>query len=307
MDDWAGQMARLYLYADGGVDMLLAKGVRSLFPVSILVFLLSACALFPSSNPQANSPKNKELILATTTSTQDSGLLDVLIPLFEKQTGYTVKVVAVGTGAALRMGERGDADVLLVHAPPAEEKFMAAGHGIEREYVMYNDFIIVGPEADPAGIRGMKDAPSALKRIAEAQALWISRGDDSGTHKKEKALWKEAGIDSAQVATSAWYQETGQGMGATLRIASEKQGYTLTDRGTYLNLRDTLDLAILVEGDERLYNVYHVIVVNPEKHPNVNVEGARAFADFMTSPQVQDIIRSYGVDRFGEPLFHVGR
>ncbi len=280
--------------------------------VGTLILLISttlgACQAIPSPVDTASGRKmSKELILATTTSTQDSGLLDVLIPLFEKETGYTVKVIAVGTGAALRMGERGDADVLLVHAPEAEEAFMAAGHGLEREYVMYNDFVIVGPPDDPAGIRGTEDASAAMKRIAESQALWISRGDDSGTHKKEKSLWKEAGIDPTTLASQPWYQESGQGMGATLRIASEKGGYTLSDRATYLNLQHTLHLDILVEGDPRLYNVYHVIVVNPEKHPNVNVEGARAFADFMTSPQVQDIIRSYGVDRFGQPLFHVGR
>ncbi len=279
--------------------------LTSLLSIPLLSFYLVACSR--SGIPSASPAPSRDLILATTTSTQDSGLLDVLIPLFEKQTGYTVKVVAVGTGAALRMGERGDADVLLVHAPEAEEAFMAAGYGSEREYVMYNDFIIVGPTDDPAGIRGLTDAVQALQRIANAQALWISRGDDSGTHKKEKSLWKEAGIDPSAVASAPRYQETGQGMGATLRIASEKQGYTLTDRGTYLHLRDTLDLEILVQGDERLYNVYHVIVVNPEKHPQVNVEAARAFVDFITSPQVQDIIRAYGVEEFGEPLFRVGR
>ncbi|NPA91260.1 MAG: extracellular solute-binding protein [Chloroflexi bacterium] len=277
--------------------------------VGILIFLLTltGCAPAPPSTSTAPTPQHKELILATTTSTRDSGLLDVLVPLFEQQTGYHVKVIAVGTGAALRMGEKGDADVLLVHAPPAEEAFMKAGHGIEREYVMYNDFVIVGPEEDPAHIRGMKDAVQALKKIAQAQALWISRGDDSGTHKKERALWKEAGFDPSELPAQPWYQETGQGMGATLRIASEKGAYTLTDRATYLNLHDTLTLQILVEGDPRLYNVYHVIVVNPDKNPNINVEGARAFVDFLTSPQVQDIIRSYGVDKFGQPLFHVDR
>ncbi len=268
----------------------------------LLLGLLSACR----STGQEASPSSREIILATTTSTQDSGLLDILVPMFEKQTGYTVKVIAVGTGAALRMGERGDADVLLVHAPEAEEAFMAAGHGIERRYVMYNDFVIVGPAEDPAHIRGLPEAPEALKAIAQAQALWISRGDDSGTHKKEKSLWAEAGFDVAALASESWYQESGQGMGATLRIASEKGAYTLTDRATYLNLRDTLHLDILVEGDPRLHNIYHVIVVNPEKHPGVHVEGARAFADFLTAPETQKIIAAYGVDRFGQPLFHVG-
>ncbi len=260
-----------------------------------------------SAKPPQTPQRSGELILATTTSTRDSGLLDVLIPLFERQTGYTVKVVAVGTGAALRMGERGDADILLVHAPSAEEAFMAAGYGLERKYVMYNDFIIVGPPQDPAHIQGMQDAVEALKAIYRAHALWISRGDDSGTHKKEKELWKEAGLNLATIVTQPWYQETGQGMGATLHIASEKGGYTLSDRATYLNLKHTLHLRILVQGDERLYNVYHVIIVNPERHPHINVEGARAFVDFLTSPQVEDIIRSYGVDRFGQPLFHVDR
>lgn len=281
------------------------KHILLIVVLIVAVFLLSACNAIKGLT--SSNMKDKELILATTTSTQDSGLLDVLVPLFEKQSGYTVKVVAVGTGAALRMGEQGNADVLLVHAPPAEEEFMAAGHGADREYVMYNDFIIVGPAEDPAQIRGMEDAVAALKKIAAAKALWISRGDDSGTHKKEKALWADAGVDVKALASEPWYQESGQGMGATLRIASEKGAYTLTDRATYLNLKDTLHLDILVEGDSRLYNVYHVIVVNPEKHPGVNVEGARAFADFLTSPQVQDIIRSYGVEKFGQPLFHIGR
>ena len=281
----------------------LRSGSRTalLLLISVMwTLLLGSCA--QSSKPPAT---RGDLILATTTSTQDSGLLDVLIPMFEKESGYRVKVVAVGTGAALRMGEKGDADVLLVHAPSAEEAFMAAGHGIDRRYVMYNDFVIVGPPDDPAHLRGLTDAALALKRVAETQSLWISRGDDSGTHKKERALWKAAGFDPAVLPSQPWYQETGQGMGATLRIASEKQGYTLTDRGTFLHLQKTLNLDILVEGDERLYNVYHVIVVNPNKHPHVNVEGARAFADFITSPDVQAIIEKYGVDQFGQPLFHV--
>lgn len=276
----------------------------------LTALLLVACApaagmapTWPAPAATPTRPSPRDLILATTTSTRDSGLLDVLVPMFEQETGYTVKVVVVGTGAALRMGANGDADVLLVHAPEAEEQFMAEGHGSERLLVMYNDFVIVGPAEDPAGVRGMGDAVAALGRVAQAEVLWLSRGDDSGTHKKEKKLWKEAGI----TPSGTWYQESGQGMGATLRIASEKGAYTLTDRATYLNLRHTLDLEVLVKGDSRLFNVYHVIVVNPEKHPGVNVEGAQAFADFITSPQVQDIIRAYGVDRFGEPLFHIGR
>jgi len=279
------------------------------FIIPIVVALLVAGCTPSTPQPATTDTGNhqaRDIILATTTSTQDSGLLDVLVPLFEKETGYRVKVVAVGTGAALRMGEKGDADVLLVHAPPAEKEFMAAGYGIDRRYVMYNDFVIVGPPADPAGLQGLTDAVEALKRVAQAQVLWISRGDDSGTHKKERALWEEAGFDPAELPAQPWYQETGQGMGATLRIASEKRGYTLTDRGTYLHLKHTLNLNILVQGDKRLYNVYHVIIVNPDRHPHINVEGARAFADFITSPEVQNIIDTYGVDEFGQPLFHVG-
>lgn len=289
MDRWSVDVGR------AGRHTLARLGVMVLMFVNFL-----GCAQMTTSTSPTNQ---QDIILATTTSTQDSGLLDVLVPLFEKQTGYRVKVIAVGTGAALRMGERGDADVLLVHAPEAEEAFMAAGHGVDRQFVMYNDFVIVGPPSDPAGIRGLTDAVMAMQRVAETEGLWISRGDDSGTHKKEMSLWAEARL----TPQGAWYQESGQGMGATLLIASEKQAYTLTDRGTYLRLRASLALDILVEGDPRLYNVYHVIVVNPAKHPQVNVEGARAFADFLTSPQVQDIIRSYGVDEFGQPLFHVGR
>lgn len=256
--------------------------------------LLTACAFGP-----ATQPKDTELILATTTSTQDSGLLDVLVPRFEDESGLTVKVVAVGTGAALKMGREGNADVLLVHAPSAEHELMAAGHGSERLTVMHNDFVIVGPSGDPAGIAGMQRAADALAAIADRGALFVSRGDDSGTYKKETALWASAGIQPA----GAWYQETGQGMGATLRVASEKRGYTLTDRGTYLNLSDSLDLQVLVEGNAEFFNPYHVIVVNPEMHSAVNAEGARQFAEFLTSQETQETIAEYGVDRFGQPLF----
>ncbi len=239
------------------------------------------------------------LILATTTSTQDSGLLDVLIPLFEAQSGYTVKVVAVGTGKALEMGRNGDADVLLVHAPQAEEAFMQDGYGAERFLVMHNDFVLVGPETDPAGVRGEQSAAAAFGRLAAAQAPFVSRGDDSGTHKKERSLWQAAGV------TPNWdgYIESGQGMGATLRIASEKAAYTLTDRATYLANRDTLDLVILVEGDPLLLNVYHVMTVNPQKWPLVNAEGARAFVDFMLAPETQALIGAFGVEEYGQPLF----
>ncbi len=259
----------------------------------LLLFVLGLAACQPVQ------PEAAELILATTTSTQDSGLLDVLIPLFEAQSGYRVKVVAVGTGKALEMGRNGDADVLLVHAPQAEEEFMQAGYGGERLLVMHNDFVIVGPPEDPAGVREAGAAAAAFDRIAAAQALFVSRGDDSGTHKKERAIWQEAGI------TPAWpgYIESGQGMGATLRIAAEKGGYTLTDRATYLANRDTLRLEILSSGDPQLLNIYHVMTVNPEKWPLVNAEGARAFARFMVAPETQEVIRRFGVDVYGEPLF----
>ena len=271
----------------------MAKMQRWLFGVSVaLILALGTCT---------KAPTKPTLILATTTSTQDSGLLDVLVPLFEKQTGYRVKTVAVGTGAALQMGRDGNADVLLVHAPAAEKEFMEAGWGKDRFLVMHNDFVIVGPGADPAGIRGSPTAAEAFRRIAAASATFISRGDASGTHQLELKLWDKAGIDPKR---QAWYVESGQGMGATLTIASEKNTYTLTDRATYLAYRTSLKLEILVEGDPALLNVYHVITVNPEKWPKVNYEGALAFARFLIDPATQEIIGRFGVDRFGQPLFY---
>jgi len=268
---------------------------KKLFLLALLsVLLLAACT--PAGPAK---PANPEIILATTTSTRDSGLLDVLMPDFEEKTGYTVKIIAVGTGAALAMGEKGDADVLLVHAPPAEMKLVEAGDVVDRRLVMHNDFVIVGPADDPAAIKGTAKAADALGKVAQAQALFLSRGDDSGTNKKELALWSEANIQPE----GAWYQESGQGMGATLKIASEKSAYTMTDRATYLNMQENLDLVVLVEGDDELYNVYHVMVVNPEKHAGVNETGAKAFADFMTAPDTQAVIGEYGKDRFGQPLF----
>jgi len=242
----------------------------------------------------------KNIILATTTSTQDSGLLDVLIPLFEKKTGFMVKTIAVGSGQAMAMGERGEADALLVHSPDAEKKFMEKGFGSSRMIVMHNDFVIVGPAADPAKIKGVKSAPEAFKNIAETQSLFMSRGDNSGTHAKEKAIWKASG---AACAGQKWYQETGLGMGQTLGVAAEKKGYTLADRGTYLSLKNKLGLEILCEGDKSLLNVYHVMAVNPDKWPKVNTAGAKAFADFMVSQQAQTVIKEFGVERFGQPLF----
>ena len=242
----------------------------------------------------------KTIILATTTSTQDSGLLDVLLPIFEKGTGYFVKTIAVGSGQAMAMGQKGEADVLLVHSPEAEKKFMAEGYGINRRLVMHNDFIIVGPPGDPAKIKAMKSSVESFKKIASAKALFLSRGDNSGTDAKEKSVWKTAKINPEG---ERWYQQTGLGMGQTLNVAAEKKGYTLADRGTYLAMKKNLGLDILVEGDAILLNIYHVIEVNPAKWPKVNNAWAKAFADFMVSKETQDLIKTFGVDRFGSPLF----
>ncbi|HUL22206.1 MAG TPA: substrate-binding domain-containing protein [Thermodesulfobacteriota bacterium] len=244
--------------------------------------------------------QEKTVILATTTSTQDSGLLDVLLPIFEKKTGYFVKTIAVGSGQAMAMGQKGEADVLLVHSPAAEKKFVAEGFGINRRLVMHNDFIIVGPSEDPAKIKGIKSSSESFKKIASANALFLSRGDNSGTHAKEKDIWKTAGVNPEG---EKWYQQTGLGMGQTLSVAAEKKGYTLADRGTYLALKKNLGLNILVEGDAILLNIYHVIEVNPVKWPKVNTAGAKTFADFMLAKETQDIIKTFGVDKFGSPLF----
>ncbi|MBM3120891.1 MAG: tungsten ABC transporter substrate-binding protein [Chloroflexi bacterium] len=258
--------------------------------------------VLPTSMPEPTAipvPENANIILATTTSTQDSGLLDVLVPAFQGATLYNVQTVAVGTGQALKMGEEGNADVLLVHAPSSEVTFMENGFGSDRRLVMHNDFILVGPQADPAAIEG-PSAVDALKAIEAASATFVTRGDGSGTHKKELDLWKKAGLDPAG---QAWYLETGQGMGASLIVASEKGAYILTDRATYLANQDNLQLVILSEGDPTLLNVYHVIIVNPEKGPKVNLAGATAFADFLVSPDGQKLIGDFGVAEFGQPLF----
>ena len=265
----------------------------SLF-LALTALLIAIVVVMPAQAASRN------IILATTTSTQDSGLLDVLVPIFEKETGYFVKTIAVGSGQAMAMGEKGEADVLLVHSPDAEKKFMEKGAGINRRLVMHNDFVVVGPAADPAHIKGAKTSAEAFKKISQAGALFLSRGDNSGTHAKEKGLWKGAAITADG---QKWYQQTGLGMGQTLNVAAEKKGYTLADRGTYLALKKGLGLEILVEGDAKLLNVYHVIEVNPAKWPKVNAAGARAFADFMVSKKVQGLIGTFGVDKFGSPLF----
>ena len=240
------------------------------------------------------------LILATTTSTQDSGLLDVLVPKFEKETGYTVQTVAVGSGQAIAQGARGDADVVLVHSPDAEKKMVDAGDGIERKIVMHNDFIIVGPKSDPAALKAAASTGAGMLAISKANTKFISRGDDSGTNALELKLWKAIGVTPKG---QNWYEESGQGMGATLQIANQKAAYTISDRGTYLAQKANLDLDVLLQGDKSLLNVYHVIVVNPAKHDKVNVLGARAFAAWMTRPDIQKFIGQFGVEKFGEPLF----
>jgi tungstate transport system substrate-binding protein len=240
------------------------------------------------------------ILLSTTTSTQDSGLLDVLIPIFEKKTGYFVKTIAVGSGQAMAMGQKGEADVLLVHSPAAEKKFVAEGYGVNRRLIMHNDYIVVGPSGDPAKIKGAKPTVEAFKKIASAAGLFLSRGDNSGTHTKETSIWKAAGINPEK---QKWYQQTGLGMGQTLNVTSEKKGYTLADRGTYLALKKNLSLDILVEGDAILLNIYHVIEINPAKWPKVNAAGAKAFADFMVAKETQEIIKTFGMDKFGSPLF----
>ena len=244
-------------------------------------------------------PGQGQMILATTTSTQDSGLLDELLPRFEQESGCSVKTVAVGSGEALELGEKGNADVLLVHSPEAEEEFMDGGHGTSRKAVMHNDFIVVGPADDPAKIKGASSAAEAFARISKAEAPFASRADESGTHTKELSLWEAAGIEPA----GSWYIETGQGMGETLTIASQKQAYTLSDRGTFL-ATDNLDLELLLEGGEDLLNPYHVIVVRGDE---VNRGCAQEFSDWITSPATQREIGRFGVAEYGEPLFFPGR
>jgi tungstate transport system substrate-binding protein len=253
--------------------------------------LIAACA-----GPAAGPSAERSLILATTTSTQDSGLLDDLLPAFTADTGWQVKTVAVGSGQAIELGRRGEADVLLVHSPDAEKTFMAEGVAGRRLLVMHNDFVLVGPENDPAGIRGLGVA-EAMTRIVDSGVPFIARGDDSGTAAREKALWQQAGVTPA----GDWYQETGQGMGATLRVAAEKGGYTLSDRATYLSQPD--GLTILNEGDPGLLNVYHVIEMTTSAGARVQEDGGAAFADWITSPATQQRIGDFGRDRYGQPLF----
>jgi len=259
----------------------------------------SADAPADTDKTAAEAPKAAGSIkMATTTSTDNSGLLNELLPAFTKKTGIEVKVIAVGTGKAIKHGENGDVDLILVHARAAEDKFVADGYGVDRRDVMHNDFVIVGSEEDPAGIKGGKDAAEALNKIAGAKSGFVSRGDDSGTHKKEKILWKSAGLEPE----GSWYMSAGQGMGAVLTIADEKKAYTITDRGTYIAYAEKIELSILVEGDERLFNPYGVIAVNPEKHSHAKYKEAMEFINWLTSEEGQKIIGGFKKD--GKVLFY---
>lgn len=262
-------------------------------PVSLLALAILASGCGGSSSP------HRTLTLATTTSTQDSGLLDVLVPRFREKSGIEVKVVAVGSGQALQLGRRGDADVILAHSPEDEERFMAEGHGESRRAVMHNDFVLVGPPSDPASIRGSTSIAEAFGAIARSRSPFVSRGDDSGTHRKELAIWQVAGVEPA----GDWCVRAGAGMGQVLRMADQERAYTLGDRATFLAQRGTLDLVIVVEGDPLLKNRYHVLVVSPEKHRVVHVREARMFAGFLRSDEARRAISTFGIDRFGEGLF----
>lgn len=262
--------------------------------------LATLAALIAAGPAVAQTPPvgARTLILSTTTSTQDSGLLDVLVPMFEQATGYSVKTISVGTGQALTLAARGEADVTLAHAPALEKRYVDEGKMLNRRVVMYNDFLVIGPAEDPARIKGLP-AAEALRRLAAAEARFVSRGDKSGTHLLEQALWKQAGIEPK----GSWYIESGQGMGQTLGIANDRRAYALTDRGTYLAFQKRVDLPVLVEKDRPLLNIYSVMEVNPANGPRVNAAAGKAFADFMLTPAVQGVIRTFGVDKYGQPLF----
>jgi tungstate transport system substrate-binding protein len=274
--------------------------MQTTFPMGRL--WLVALTAFPSAPlPDRLTAQSSEIILATTTSTRDAGLLDALLPVFERASGYHVKVIAVGSGQALEMGRRGDADVVLSHAPEAERALVARGYFVGRRLVMHNELLIVGPPVDAAGVRGMSDAVAAFARIAAHRAPFVSRGDQSGTHQREQLLWQKTGV--APPPSGSWYIESGQGMGATLQLADEKRAYTLTDRATYLTWRDQVQLAPLVVGDSLLYNVYHVLELNPGNASRVNAGGGRALADFLVAPETQALIGEFGRARFGQSLF----
>jgi tungstate transport system substrate-binding protein len=265
----------------------------------VITGLWLAMAVLLSWTPGTALAQSNVVIVSTTTSTQDSGLLDVLVPLFEKRTGLTVKTISVGTGQALALAARGEADVTLAHAASLEKKYVAEGKMTNRRLVMYNDFVIIGPPDDPAKIKGLPKALDALKRIAESQSRFVSRGDKSGTHVLELALWKQAGVEPK----GAWYIESGQGMGQTLGIANDRRAYTLTDRATYLAFQKRVNLPILVEKDRPLLNIYSVMEVNPANGPRVNAAGGKAFAEFVLAPETQAVIKEFGMDKYGQALF----
>jgi len=267
--------------------------------VSRLISLVLTGSLLVVANVATAAGADRGIVVASTTSTQDSGLFGYLLPLFKQKTGIDVKVIAQGTGQALDTARRGDADVVFVHAKPQEEKFLAEGYGVKRFDVMYNDFVLIGPKSDPAGIKG-KDIETALRTIKEKAAPFVSRGDRSGTHVAELALWKLAGIDIA-TAKGAWYREIGQGMGAALNTANAMGAYVLSDRGTWISFRNKGDLQIVVEGDKRLFNQYGVMLVNPEKYPHVKKEAGQAFIDWLISPEGQATIANYKIE--GQQLF----
>lgn len=276
------------------------QGRANAVEVGRFAFLVLAATVLVRPRPPS-TPQSHEVLLATTTSTRDAGLLDSLLPVFEKQTGYHVKVIAVGSGQALELGRRGDADVVLSHAPEAERALVDSGYFVRRRLVMHNEFVIVGPPEDPAGLRGMRRAALALRRIDSLGAPFISRGDRSGTHQRELLLWHDAGVPVPP--DGAWYMESGQGMGQTLQMADEKRAYALSDIATYLAWRDRLGLVPLVQGDPALYNVYHVLELNPRNAPRINVAGGRALADFFVAPATQRLIGEFGRRRFRQSLF----
>jgi len=266
----------------------------------VLTILAGVFGLLGSQSLNAQSADEKFIVVASTTSTQNSGLFDYILPKFTEETGIEVRVVAVGTGQAIRLARAGDADVLFVHHRPSEEKFVADGFGVKRHDVMYNDFVVIGPKDDPAGIRGMKDVAKALAKVADSKSVFVSRGDDSGTHKKEQGLWRDADVDAAG-ASGSWYRESGSGMGATLNTAAAMSGYALSDRGTWLSFKNRGDLEVLVEGDERLFNPYGVILVNEKKYPHVKTAQGQKFIDWLVSPDGQAAIAEFKIG--GEQLF----
>ena len=272
---------------------------RGLSRRTVIGLLLLAAALVVRL-PSTLQAEDNFIIVQSTTSTQNSGLFDHILPLFTKKTGIEVRVVAVGTGQALKNAENGDGDVVLVHSKPDEEKFVADGFGVKRYDVMYNDFVIIGPASDPAKIGGLKDAVQAFKQIAETESPFASRADDSGTHKAELKVWQDAGLDP-KAASGTWYLETGSGMGATISLAVGKGAYALTDRGTWLSYANKDDFKVLVEGDPKLFNQYGVMLVDPAKHPNVKAKQGQAFIDWLTGPEGQVAIASYKID--GQQLF----